>query len=53
MISLLILADVVGQKATDLGDRALSAKWPIVLFAGMAAGAALIALGMEIVRAVS
>lgn len=53
MISLLILVDVVGQKATNLGDRALSAEWPVVLFAGMAAGAALLALGMEIARAIS
>jgi hypothetical protein len=35
MFTILIYADMVGQKVTDAGDRSLSAKWPFVVFAGL------------------
>lgn len=51
MISILILADAVGQKAIDLGDRALRSNktgYAFCMLAGVAGG---FALGVECVRA--
>jgi hypothetical protein len=51
MISLLILADEIGQKAMDFGDRALNSNKTLVVLGALCLGAGGFLLGVECVRA--
>lgn len=51
MISLLILADEISQKAMDLGDRALNNNKTLVALGSLCLGAGGFLLGVECVRA--